>query len=289
MSGWLDEEEAVVRLRRWLDETRAEGERAGNDGRLEGDVCPPLADFDWLEVLAEFTALRHEVKLHTKSVRGLENETSRALAGLERAVAEFRSVQANEAEAAQRAGRPLVEAIVELHEAIERGAAAVRAALQRIDDACQQTRQECAGRIARLPWWQRWLARWWVRRRLYTDSLALWQAHAESVREMFRALADGYFLGALRIQRIMQENKITRIETLGRPFDPNLMTAVEVAEAAGVPAGHVAGELRPGYLWHDKVVRFAEVQVARPPSEALPPPGPPESEQEPRSRGNGCT
>ncbi len=277
MNHWPDEEDVLVRLRRWLAETRAEGERAGEDGRTEGDLCPPLADFDWLEVLAEFTALRHEVKLHTKSVRGLEDETSRALSGLEQAIAQFRSVEAKEAEAAQRAGRPLVEAIVEIHEAIERGAAAVRAALQRIDDARQKTSDECTRRIGQLRWWQRWLARWWVSRSFYTASLALWQAHAESVREMFRALADGYFLGSLRIQRIMREGHITRIETQGRPFDPNQMTAIEVADTADVPPGHVAAEIRPGYLWQGKVVRFAEVRVARPPSESPLPPAPAEA------------
>lgn len=269
MNHWPDEEEVIVRVRRWLAETRSESERAEEEGRGEARFTPPMADFDWLEVLAEFTALRHEVKLHTKSVRGLEEETSRALAGLEKAIAEFRSVEAKEAEAAQRTARPLVEAIVELHEAIERGAAAVRAALQRMDEAGRQTSQECAQRLGQLPWWRRWLARWCVSRSFYAASLALWEAHAQSTKEMFRALAEGYFLGALRIHRIMQEGKITRIETAGQPFDPHRMTAIEVTDSAEVPPGHVAGEIRPGYLWQDKVVRFAEVRVARCPAESL--------------------
>jgi len=274
MSRWPDEEELVLRLRRWLAETRSEGDREEEDGR-GGDLHPPLADFDWLEVLAEFTALRHEVKLHTKSVRGLEDETSRALAGLQQAIAEFRSVEAKEAEAAQRTARPLVEALVELHEAIERGAAAVRAAVQRLEEARQQTSAQCARRLQQLPWWRRWLARRWVSRSFYEDSLAIWQAHAQTVAEVIGALAEGYFLGGLRIQRIMQEGKITRIETVGRPFDPDRMNAIELADAADVPPGHVAAEVRPGYLWNDKVVRFAEVRVARWPGEpAVSPPAP---------------
>lgn len=273
MNRWPDEEELVARLRRWLAETRCEEDRAEEDGGV-ADHRPPLGDFDWLEVLAEFTALRHEVKLHTKSVRGLEDETSRALAGLQQAIAEFRSVQVKEAEAAQRTGRPLVEAIVELHEAIERGAGAIRAAIQRLEEARQQTFEACNRRIEQLPWWRRWLARWWVSRPFYEASLAIWQAHAQTTATVLGALAEGYFLGSLRIQRIMQEGKITRIETVGRPFDPNLMNAIELADAGDVPAGQVTGEIRPGYLWHDKVVRFAEVRVARWTGEPAAPPEP---------------
>ncbi len=279
MSRWPDEEELVGRLRRWLAETRSEGDRVADNGRLR-DFSPPLADFDWLEVLAEFTALRHEVKLHTKSVRGLEDETSRALAGLEKAIAEFRSVQAREAEAGERTGRPLVEAIVELHEAIERGAGAVQAAAKRFEEAREETARQYAQRLGRLPWWQRWLARWWVRRAVLDATLDIWQAHLKNhVVPVLQALAEGYFLGGLRIQRIMQEGKISRIETVGRPFDPNQMTAVELADAADVPPGHVAAEIRPGYRWHDKVVRFAEVRVARESAQAARPAEPAIAEQ----------
>ena len=41
------------------------------------------------------------------------------------------------------------------------------------------------------------------------------------------------------------------------------MTVVEVVQANGHVPGTVVDEIRPGYLWNDKVVRYAEVRAAR--------------------------
>jgi molecular chaperone GrpE (heat shock protein) len=41
------------------------------------------------------------------------------------------------------------------------------------------------------------------------------------------------------------------------------MTVVELVDAPGVPAESVVAELRPGYTWRERVIRFAEVRAAR--------------------------
>ena len=45
--------------------------------------------------------------------------------------------------------------------------------------------------------------------------------------------------------------------------DPNLMTVVEVVNDPRRPPGLVIEEVRPGYCWKDKVLRFAEVRAVQ--------------------------
>lgn len=56
---------------------------------------------------------------------------------------------------------------------------------------------------------------------------------------------------------------VTRVEPVGKAFDPIRHEAVTSVQAAdGVPAGTVVGVVRPGYLMGDEVLRPAQVAVA---------------------------
>lgn len=53
------------------------------------------------------------------------------------------------------------------------------------------------------------------------------------------------------------------IETGGQSFDPELHEAVTQEESAEYEAGQIIGVLRKGYTLNDKVIRVAQVRVAR--------------------------
>ena len=59
---------------------------------------------------------------------------------------------------------------------------------------------------------------------------------------------------------------ITRDYYLSRPlpFDPEQMEVLEVVADSGRPSGEVVEEVRRGYLWKDRVFRYAQVRVAKP-------------------------
>ena len=67
-----------------------------------------------------------------------------------------------------------------------------------------------------------------------------------------------------RLERAMAKEGLSRMASVGLPVDPHAMTVVEVVEADGHVPGTVVEEIRPGYRWNDKVVRYAEVRAARP-------------------------
>ena len=64
------------------------------------------------------------------------------------------------------------------------------------------------------------------------------------------------FLDALR------EAGAVPIESVGRPFDPNVHEAVATAPADGVPPGTVAREMRRGWQLGNELLRPAQVVVA---------------------------
>jgi len=55
---------------------------------------------------------------------------------------------------------------------------------------------------------------------------------------------------------------VTRIEALGKPFDPNLHQAVMQQPSAEHPPQTVVNVFAPGYTMHDRVLRPAQVAVS---------------------------
>jgi molecular chaperone GrpE len=74
---------------------------------------------------------------------------------------------------------------------------------------------------------------------------------------------EGLQLPVSRVQRILQKRDIVRIDTVGKPFDAELMHAIEAVDAAGHASAEVIEQLSPAYQWQGRVVRYAEVRIAR--------------------------
>ncbi len=67
-----------------------------------------------------------------------------------------------------------------------------------------------------------------------------------------------------RLLEVLAAEGVQPIETEGQPFDPNQHHAVDVIAAdATLPVGLIARETRRGYVCGDRVLRYAEVVVAR--------------------------
>ncbi len=60
---------------------------------------------------------------------------------------------------------------------------------------------------------------------------------------------------------ILKAEGVTRIETVGKKFDPLLMEAITTVEGE---EGKVVSEIRAGFLLHEKLLRAAQVTVGSP-------------------------
>lgn len=77
---------------------------------------------------------------------------------------------------------------------------------------------------------------------------------------------DDWFEGITLVQRklngILDDLNVKRIEAIGLPFDPNFHEALALMEADGVESGVVIEELQIGYCIGDRVIRPTLVNVS---------------------------
>jgi molecular chaperone GrpE len=252
-----DDEALLDQFRQWLDDARAEA--AALPPVEAGDVEPEVGLYRLTE---EFTALRHEVKLQTKSARGLQEEAENLLAGLRQAIELFRAVEPREAQAATRASQPLAEALAELDDALDRGRAEADKARRRLlDEAAASFTADLETLEASQPWYRRrWLRGYHEEVRAVVERRAI-----QPYQTVLAALDEGYDLVQARLRRVLAAQQIERIACVGRPVDPARMTVVAIVDAPGLPPGQVVEEIRRGYTWRGQVLRFAEVRAARMP------------------------
>lgn len=84
------------------------------------------------------------------------------------------------------------------------------------------------------------------------------------------AILDGMKLIHRELLRNLELQGVKPLETLGKPFDGAFHEVVTVKETADVPADTIVIETRKGYLLHDRVLRVAQVIVAKAPSVPVP-------------------
>ncbi|NQT39002.1 MAG: nucleotide exchange factor GrpE [Planctomycetes bacterium] len=258
MDNWPDHEEILTRCQDWLRQTRSQCDSLDGHAADEQRPDEPVGLYQLVE---QFTALRHDMKLLTKATRGTEERNEATLLSLQAAIEQFRGVESKEEEAADKAARPLAEALVELDESLVRCRSVIEQTKHRVLKDVNAELKAGRDRLDELfrtqPWWRRRLCRPW-----HEAARALFSGHAaDTYRNIFDSLLEGHDLIENRLRRTMEQRSIVRIQCLGEQADPHRMTVVEVVSDLTRRPGTVIEEVRPGYCWKRQVLRFAEVKA----------------------------
>jgi molecular chaperone GrpE len=96
-----------------------------------------------------------------------------------------------------------------------------------------------------------------------------WLEAVDSVERAMRmhpseAVVEGMRVVLDQMEAILARQGVQRLGEVGEPFDPQRHEAVAVAETDAVPDRSVAEVVRSGFMQGDRVVRPAQVVVARP-------------------------
>lgn len=75
----------------------------------------------------------------------------------------------------------------------------------------------------------------------------------------------GFEIVRRQIWDVLSKQGVKRIDSLGKEFDPHLHHAIDRVETTAQADGTIVGELQPGYMFHDRVLRPAMVRVAAEP------------------------
>lgn len=75
------------------------------------------------------------------------------------------------------------------------------------------------------------------------------------------SLLQGVEMVYRQMKQVLEQEGLTPIESLGKPFDPNLHQAVMQAEDPEQESGVVVEEFQKGYLFKDRIIRPSMVKV----------------------------
>ncbi len=81
-----------------------------------------------------------------------------------------------------------------------------------------------------------------------------------------KSLKEGIQLVLQQLKSVLTEAGLEEIEAHGKPFDPNVHEAVSQLETDEFDEGHVAQQIRKGYLLRNRLVRPSSVIVAKKPA-----------------------
>jgi len=91
------------------------------------------------------------------------------------------------------------------------------------------------------------------------------RALAESDDSAYMEYRKGFELIRRQLWESLAKQGLVRIEAMGQEFNPHFHHAIERVETSEHADGIVIGELQPGYMFHDRVLRPAMVRVATTP------------------------
>lgn len=77
------------------------------------------------------------------------------------------------------------------------------------------------------------------------------------------SLRSGFRMTAQQLEKLLASHGCQTIETDGSAFDPNVHDAILQQDVPGATAGTIVGTASRGYRLHDRVVRPAQVIVAK--------------------------
>lgn len=81
--------------------------------------------------------------------------------------------------------------------------------------------------------------------------------------ENFPVFRQGVDMTASELRQVLQKHGVTEVKSDGLPFDPNIHEALSSEPSDAVPSGHVLRVFQKAYKIHEKLVRPAQVVVAK--------------------------
>ena len=86
--------------------------------------------------------------------------------------------------------------------------------------------------------------------------------HAKSENKDSDSMIEGLEMVNKMTHEVFEKFGVSRVNTVGEVFDPNIHQAVGVVHSDSVPENHIVEECLGGYLLHDRIIRPAMVRVS---------------------------
>jgi molecular chaperone GrpE len=227
-----------------------EDEKDEDSSEFEAELADDEPDFDFEEA---FDDLRQEIRRLGRELFKTNRTAESNQESFGEALAEIRQLSAIVAQIPQQSAEAIAEArfeakaalcrdLLRLADSAEAGLTAADELVARLE---QQTRQSATGLVFR-----------------FQQVRQLRESLVGSVSAI-KQWRDGQRLLVERVQAILTAAGARPVEVLGRNFDPTLHRAVSAESRRDVSPGTIIGEELRGYTLEGRILRYAEVIVAK--------------------------
>ncbi|MBW4617826.1 MAG: nucleotide exchange factor GrpE [Cyanosarcina radialis HA8281-LM2] len=210
--------------------------------------------FDTYQMVAEWTALRHELKQQGKLWRSTQDTLQQALAvthaqqeqleaSQKQALAQFESQQ-----------EKLLKELLEIVDALDRACSYWQEELE-LSSATSNPKPPRS-----TSFWEKLKERFGGNYTQFKESEK--SPTPESFREIIASHQQGVELIRRSLLEILRQRRVVPIATEGKPFDSQTMYAVGREARTDITDNTVIQEVVRGYLWGDRILREAQVIVA---------------------------
>lgn len=230
-------------------------------------VLPSVEPLHLQTIVAQFTALRHEVNMQTKAARSAVEQTGAALKLLQPDEDEEQET-GPEIEVLEDLEhlRPIVKMALDVHDALSVAKKQMEKAKANASDLGEAIGAPPAKSMPRRPGF---FARLFGVRNTATydgdweEYIERIEEHCQKLHDQFSGVADGYTMSLRRIERVFPQLDLEPIHCEGQPFDPESMEVLDTEPHGELPSGTVLEVVRRGYHWQGKLFRYAQVKVAK--------------------------
>lgn len=212
--------------------------------------------FGAVDIVAAFTALRHDLKLQMRGGAETLESLIRRLDRLELTIQDVAKPPAD----SDRQSRSFALALAEIENAVQRTVDGLRLFARKTN------RKPTVTQIVQENWRSAsWLTRWVASHyhRQLISAIENSEREQSEIDQRDSLPLQSIELLLARVHRLMKQLSMRRHDVTGLPFDSEFMNAIEAVDSVGVPPGHVAQQHKPAYFWNNTILNFAEVDVAK--------------------------
>lgn len=211
--------------------------------------------FDPYQMVAEWIALRHELKQQGKLLQTSQNTLQQAFEALQTEKEHLQQqLEVNQKQkVAQADQKALWRDLLTVLDALDQACAHWQEQIDALAPSPLQPQSQPAVQ----PFWQRW-----IQQVTQSQPDGTVPTASTSLRDVLMSNQQGVDLIRRSLLDILRQRQVIPIAAQGRFFNPQTMYAVGQQESASVPENTVIQEVVRGYLWGDQVLREAQVIVA---------------------------
>jgi molecular chaperone GrpE len=214
-----------------------------------GEPPESTNSFDTYQMVAEWTALRHELKQQGKLWRSTQDTLQQALA--------VTRAQQEQLEASQK------QALAQFESQQEKLLKELLEIVDALDRACNYWQEELAASPATSnPKPARSTSFWEKLKERFGGNYTQSKGSEESFSEIIASHQQGVELIRRSLLEILRQRRVVPIATEGKSFDSQTMYAVGREARTDIADRTAIQEVVRGYLWGDRILREAQVIVA---------------------------